>query len=161
MIDEILNIVNVDDIKSKIECLADANFQCFQANMRIIELRKDEESHTKWKQISDNEYIARTVGEKRVAAKAEINSTIASLYPKSNDGAISSWTDDDIVYSVGEMIDRILIEDIKQTWFLDIKENEKYKKSRDWQNRVLDFLRKKFVQIRKHGYESIEEMRTY
>ncbi len=129
--------------------------------MQIIKLREGGDGENIWKQISDNEYTARTVGEKRVSIKAEINSIITAVYPKLVDISVDHWADDDIVYSVGEMVDRILIEGIKQNYFLTAEENVKYKKSRDWQNRVLKFLRQKMINVREFGYESIKETRTY
>lgn len=160
-IEEIVDIINLKGIKNKVEHLADANFKCFQANMQIIKLREGGDGEHIWKQVSDNEYIARTVGEKRVSIKAQINSIITAMCPKLVDRSVDHWADDDIVYSVGEMVDRILIEGIKQTYFLTVEESVKYKKSYDWQNRVLKFLRQKMTNVRQFGYESIEETRTY
>ena len=71
---------------------------------------------------------------------------------------------DDIVYSIGEMLDRIGIEHIKQNHFLfdEVGSGEKMEGSKKWQNRVMKYLTEKLDEIeRKQFYEVNDEMRTY
>jgi len=151
------NLEMIDKIKQ----LAYANFKCYQANMNILLARRLEDSNEKYKTISDNEWIARSVGEQRVNAKLTINQLISQSFV-SDKTSPSSWLEDDIVYSVGEMIDRILIESIKQNDFLSNNEKDKIEKSKYWQQRVCAYLKKKVSEIEEKGfYEAIGEMRTY
>jgi hypothetical protein len=97
----------------------------------------------------------------RVATKYKMNRLIAAQYtspPKPPD----TWVNDDVVYSVGEMLDRILIEHIKQSDFTAQNNFEKIKSSQAWQDRVLKYLSHKITLIREAGaYETVQEMRTY
>ncbi len=97
-------------IMEQAERLCWANFECYQANMQILKIRKN--NLEDYKAIAENEWIARSVGEKRVFAKIEINKILANTSTTGTEKTTSLiW--DDVVYSVGEMVDRIIIEHIK------------------------------------------------
>ncbi len=160
----------------ELKALANANFLCYQANMRILEERKKEKIDTQI--ISDMELQARTVGERRVKAKTLINLLLNKLYspkylPKRKKILQESWVTDDIVYSVGEMLDRLIIEFIK---IKDYKFRLRYYKktnqirelkskinlAKEWSNRVESYLANKLKEIDKKGYyECVIETRTY
>ena len=155
-----INLIITDEIDKNIHILAESNFKCYQANMQILNERRNKDSLEKYKSISDSEFIARTVGEKRVASKAAINKILSNHYSKVS--FPSNWVEDDVVYSVGEMIDRILIEHIKQQDFKNNNEEVKLKNSIMWQDRVFKYLNQKLKSIHEtKSYESVEEMRTY
>lgn len=156
----------------KIEILADANLLCYKANMTVIAERKKSKVDTQL--ISDMELQARTVGEQRVKSKAVINSLLNNAYPYTNkqNPLSENWMSDDIVYSVGEMIDRLTIEQIKvedyQARLRELQEEQKselesrIKQSQKWTSRVLRYLDLKLKEIDRKGfYECVEETRTY
>jgi hypothetical protein len=141
--------------------LCDTNFICYKSNMSIIKKRK--EDNIDYKTISSLENISRTVGESRSSCKSKINRIIHDLY----DNEIippENWMSDDIVYSIGEMLDRISIEYIKQTHFAcsQIDDIKKIEPSKKWEERVRKYLLQKLEEIeKKQFYEIAEEMRTY
>jgi len=161
-----------DQLMENIRILADANFKCYQANMTVIAERKKDKVDTRL--ISDMELQARTVGERRVKAKTAINSLLNSIYPLTDKKKVEpeSLINDDIVYSVGEMIDRLTIEQIKMADYQS-RLNEgavseatemvkKIKQSQLWSERVRRYLELKLQEIEQKGfYEYVEEMRTY
>jgi len=151
---DVFNVI-VDDLV----VLCDSNFMCYKANMEIINARKEKDVNIK--DISYFENIARTVGESRVNRKAKINQKINGLYnnpPTEPEG----WMSDDIVYSIGEMLDRISIEHIKQNHFLFDNMEDKTKASKKWQKRVMKYLTEKLDEIeKKQFYEINDEARTY
>ncbi len=147
--------------------LADANLKCYHANMSIIAERK--KSHPETTLISEMELRARVVGERRVHAKAAINALLTDMYHSTERQEPENWMTDDIVYSVGEMLDRLTIERIK---IEDYQQNMTEKSKHDmgnkiqlslkWSNRVCRYLDLKLQEIsRKGSYESVEETRTY
>ena len=147
---------HVNVLMGLISSLCDANFKCYQANMRVISIRNSGELDHKT--ISNCELIARTVGERRVHAKFLINKTIGDSFRVKK---VSSMPFDDIIYSVGEMFDRLSIEHIKQASF-DKKDHEKINASRVLSDRVLQCLKSKLQDIREKGfYEYLKETRTY
>jgi len=148
-----------------VEILSDANFRCYKANMVVIAERKSKSSDDKL--IADMEWVARSVGEYRVSSKARINNYIAILNPKINSNVTSadnySWVSDDIVYSIGEMLDRLSIEIIKRE---DFRQNKRpahmINTSKDLSSRVIAYLKYKLQEIDEKGYyECIHEQRTY
>ncbi len=154
--------------------LANANFRCYQANMTILEERRKNKLNTRL--ISDMELQARTTGECRVKTKATINRLLNKIYPSISEQKIrlKSWVSDDIVYSVGEMIDRITIEFIKINDYnfrlQNLKEDKNKIKelkqkigfSKAWSQRVEKYLGWKLREInKKNFYEYLEETRTY
>lgn len=157
----------------EIKELARANFLCYQANMKIIEERKKQQINTDL--ISDMEFQARTVGEQRVRAKTEINALLSRVYPLKRPKKIvfTDWMSDDIVYSVGEMVDRLIIEFIKINDYRNQLKYNKDKKSakllkikislaHDWERRVDKYLGSKLIEVNKKGYyEFLAETRTY
>lgn len=159
-------------VMENVEFLADANYRCYVANMTILEERRKKVVDTRI--ISDMELQARIVGEQRVRAKAAINSLLSSVYPPPCDQGMEeprNWTTDDIVYSIGEMIDRLTIERIKaEDYALRIEQNEKeasdmeskIELSRRWSSRVCRYFSLKLQEIsRKEFYEAVSETRTY
>jgi len=159
-------------LMENIRLLADANFRCYRANMTILADRKKGRVDTR--SISDMEQQARIVGERRVKAKATINALLNSVYPLTDDQCVApeNWMSDDIVYSVGEMIDRLIIERIKVEDY-QVRLNEaavdqatelvrKIKQSQTWSERVRRYLDLKLQEIDQKGfYECVEETRTY
>lgn len=135
--------------------LFDANYKCCEANNAILALRKEGGDNSV--QISQHEWTARSVGEKRVQIKSKINHLIARAFPKL---ATGHWSEDDIVCSIADLVDRICIENIKQGIFAGVSE-EKRLKSSDWCQRVLVYLMNKLESVRHNGYECLDEMRTY
>ena len=93
--------------------LADANLKCYHYNMRTIAERK--KLPVDHRLISNLDLEVRIINECRVKARARINSLLSSVYPHTEDKNVTSesWMTDDIVYSVGDMIDRLIIERIK------------------------------------------------
>jgi hypothetical protein len=166
---------SIMELLKMIKILAEANFQCYQANMKVIAERKKKDVDLQV--ISNGELTARTVGEKRVLSKSEINQYISEekhviglnreeLKPN------SVWLIDDVIYSIGEMLDRLTIEYIKRVDFISKSENAnqydmkvlglKVNSSYEWSWRVERYLKKKLVEINNKGfYECVDEMRTY
>lgn len=141
--------------------LSDANFRCYKANMVVIEERKKKlhSDHL----IADMEWVARSVGEYRVSSKARINKFISDV--KSTKEVVESkkWVSDDIVYSIGEMMDRLSIETIKREDFSkNNRPNHMVVASQELSNRVEKYLKAKLKEVDYKGfYECIHEQRTY
>jgi hypothetical protein len=161
-----------DKTREHLEFLATANLRCYQANMIVIAERKKNQADCSL--ISDMELQARVVGEQRVKSKATINALLSALYPaegRSSESETGRWMSDDIVYSVGEMLDRLTIETIKRTdYAARIAESgedpdqlrKKTDQSSDWSDRVMRYLNYKLEEIARKGfYESTAETRTY
>lgn len=140
--------------------LCENNFTCYKANMSVIKCRKS--SDVDHKQISYFEGLARTVGESRVNCKAKINRKIHNMF-NNPETPPENWMSDDIVYSVGEMLDRISIEFIKQNHFsMNQDDKPKIEISYMWENRVEKYLEQKLNEIkRKQFYSVVDETRTY
>jgi hypothetical protein len=158
-----------EGLNKKVRELAAANFVCYQSNMGIIEARKRGDNNPKT--YSNIDWQVRSRGEDRVHAKIAINNLISKAYPV---GARkrARHLSDDIVYSVGDMIDRLTIEWIKQADFsarMRTAKGEELKKfefkivwAREWSHRVKIYLNKKLNDIDRKGYyESVPETRTY
>ena len=145
--------------------LSDANFRCYRANMIVIgsrKLNKCDEINL-YKLISDMEWVARNVGEYRVSSKARINKFISKVKSIKKPEASKTWISDDIVYSIGEMMDRLSIEVIKRE---DFSKNNRPKHmiiaSQELSIRVEKYLKAKLEEIEEKGfYEYIHEQRTY
>ena len=148
--------------------LSDANFKCYRANMLVIETRKLNESaimdELNWyKLISDMEWVARSVGEYRVSSKARINKFISRTKSNKEITAPNTWVSDDIVYSIGEMMDRLSIEVIKrEDFFKNKRPMHMMIASQELSHRVERYLKAKLKEIDRKGfYECIHEQRTY
>ena len=141
--------------------LADANFRCYKANMMVIASRKENEGNNKL--VADMEWVARSVGEYRVSSKARINMAISRMRPPKGETKSESWMSDDIVYSIGEMMDRLSIETIKREDFrINNRPQHMTDSCQELSNRVEKYLKAKLVEIDKKGfYECIHEQRTY
>jgi len=144
-----------------VEILSDANFRCYRANMFVIAERKKPSPNNNL--IADMEWVARNVGEFRVSSKARINKTISNFFPGKKEMSFDTWITDDIVYSTGEMIDRLSIETIKREDFSkNNKPNHMIEASQQLSDRVEKYLIEKLKEINKKGfYECIHEQRTY
>jgi len=151
----------VDSIMEFVEILSDANFRCYKANMLVIQARKENpEDH---KLVSEMEWVARSVGEYRVSSKAKINKFISKIKFIKDVIEPATLISDDIVYSIGEMIDRLSIETIKR---VDFAKNNRAKHMVDSSQklfaRVEKYLKAKLNEIDEKGfYECVEEQRTY
>jgi hypothetical protein len=149
-----------------VRILADANFRCYRANMIVIDLRQTDPEGHKFltaQRIADMEWVARSVGEYRVASKARINQYISKVKSFSEIKPAENWMGDDIVYSIGEMMDRLSIETIKRE---DFTKNNRpaymIQSSQELSNRVERYLKQKLVEIDSKGfYECVHEQRTY
>ena len=144
-----------------VEILADDNFRCYKANMLVIENRKADVKSCEL--ISDLEWVARSVGEYRVASKANINKYISLVKSTKEPTLSDSWVSDDLVYSIGEMMDRLSIETIKRE---DFRVNNRPQHMTDacqaLSDRVERYLIQKLEEVDKKGfYECIHEQRTY
>ena len=153
--------VETNELMAYVDILSDANFRCYKANMMVIASRKKHEHNDKL--IADMEWVARSVGEYRVSSKARINRAIARIYPARNAPKPESWISDDVVYSIGEMMDRLSIETIKRE---DFKVNNRPKhmtiNCQELSDRVETYLRAKLREIdKKRFYECVHEQRTY
>lgn len=151
----------VDSIMEFVEILADANFRCYKANMVVIKERKKDTVDDVL--ISEMEWVARSVGEYRVSSKARINKFISTVRPIGFEVDPDVWMSDDIVYSIGEMMDRLSIETIKRE---DFAKNNRAKhmteSSQNLSSRVEKYLKAKLNEIDEKGfYECVEEQRTY
>jgi hypothetical protein len=141
--------------------------------MGIIDARKKALKSPKI--YSDFDWQTRRFGEQRVSAKSNINDLINSVYNKQlRRSKDKSWTGNDIVYSVGDMVDRLTIEFIKicdyRTRLKTIKNhnfekealNSKMSLAKEWSARVERYLDWKLKSVNKGGYyESVRETRTY
>lgn len=151
----------VDQIMEYVEILSDANFRCYRANMFVIAERKKQFTNNKL--IADFEWTARNVGEYRVSSKARINKFISRAKTVKDVIHLETWITDDIVYSVGEMMDRLSIETIKRE---DFSKNNRpihmIESSKKLSDRVEKYLKAKLEEIDKKGfYECVHEQRTY
>jgi len=152
-----------------VEILSDANFRCYRANMIVIDGRKlnkgavVQSNFNLYKLIAEMEWVARSVGEYRVASKANINRYISNVKTINEIVEPENWMSDDIVYSVGEMMDRLSIETIKREDFrVNNRPVHMTEASQKLSNRVEKYLRAKLEEIDKKGfYECVHEQRTY
>ena len=144
-----------------VDILSDANFRCYRANMIIIANRKEDEYD--YKLISNLEWVARNVGEYRVASKANINRFIHNIRTLKEITTTEVWTTDDIVYSIGEMMDRLSIETIKRRdFFVNKRPDHMRIASQLLSDGVEKHLIAKLKEIGKKGfYECVHEQRTY
>lgn len=151
----------VIDLMSFVDILSDANFRCYKANMIVIANRK--ESTLDDKLIANMEWVARSVGEYRVSSKARINKYISRVKSNYDVTVVDVWTSDDVVYSIGEMMDRLSIETIKREDFrVNNRPTYTTEASQSLSNRVEKFLSAKLREIdAKRFYECIHEQRTY
>jgi len=150
----------VDELMDYVNILSDANFRCYKANMIVIAERKKDLPSDKL--IADMEWVARSVGEYRVSSKARINKFISMVCPNKRVTETLSWTGDDVVYSVGEMMDRLSIETIKREDFrVNNRPQHMTDSCQELSDRVEKYLRAKLVGIDKWGYECVHEQRTY
>jgi len=149
------------DIMEFVDILSDANLKCYRANMIVIKERKGKAPNDKL--IADMEWVARSVGEYRVSSKARINLYISQVRTEGMASSESTWVTDDIVYSIGEMMDRLSIETIKREDFLKNNRPGHMKEaSQKLTDRVETYLKAKLKEIDKKGiYECIQEQRTY
>ena len=154
------NKEEVLQIMEYVEILADANFRCYKANMIVIAERK--KNFPSNKLIADMEWVARSVGEYRVSSKARINKYISDIKPKQSLTVTDNWMDDDVVYSIGEMMDRLSIEFIKRKDFTENNRSKHmFRSSMDLSTRVRRYLVQKLSAIQRVGYECVHEQRTY
>ncbi len=152
-----------------VEVLSDANFRCYRANMEVIAHRKLNKSaevqsnFNLYKLIAEMEWVARSVGEYRVASKANINRYISNVKTINKIVEPENWVSDDIVYSIGEMMDRLSIETIKREDFrVNNRPAHMSEASQKLSNRVEKYLRAKLEEVDKKGfYECVHEQRTY
>lgn len=151
----------VQDLMEFVRILADANFRCYKANMIVIQGRKEDPyNHILF---ADMEWVARSVGEYRVASKARINQYISRVKTLVDPVEPAGWRSDDIVYSIGEMMDRLSIETIKRADFAANKRPEHMTTSSQiLSDRVERYLIQKLDEIdKKDFYECVHEQRTY
>jgi len=151
----------VKHIMEFVDVLSDANFRCYKANMLVIAERKM--NYPDFKVIADLEWVARSVGEYRVASKARINRYISRVYNTESGEKSETWISDDIVYSIGEMMDRLSIETIKREDFLKNNRPDHMRlSSQKLTDRVEKYLKVKLKEIDEKGfYECVHEQRTY
>lgn len=155
----------VFELMEYVMILSDANFRCYRANMIVIGTRKlnNYDKINLCKLISDMEWVARSVGEYRVSSKARINKFISRAKTIKEVVHLETWTSDDIVYSIGEMMDRLSIETIKRE---DFSKNNRpahmTDASKKLSYKVKKYLKAKLEEIDEKGfYECIHEQRTY
>jgi hypothetical protein len=157
------------ELMSYVEILSDSNFRCYRANMIVIDVRK-KERNSSWdvlvktrKLIADMEWVARSVGEYRVSSKARINHFISRV--KTINEAIDpkALSNDDIVYSIGEMMDRLSIETIKREDFrVNNRPTHMTVNCQKLSDRVEKYLKAKLEEVDAKGfYECVHEQRTY
>jgi hypothetical protein len=151
----------VNQLMEYVEILADANFRCYKANMIVIQARKDDPDNHKL--VSEMEWVARSVGEYRVSSKARINKYISDIRTIKSPLESTTWVSDDIVYSIGEMMDRLSIETIKREDFArNNRPAHMSESSMKLSRRVEKYLRDKLKEIDYKGfYECVHEQRTY
>lgn len=159
-----LNHFSVEEITELMEyvtILSDANFRCYAANMIVIAERKKESPSDTL--IADMEWVARSVGEYRVSSKARINKFISTVKSIKEIVKSKKWISDDIVYSIGEMMDRLSIETIKREDFhKNNRPNHMIESSQELSDRVEKYLIQKLKEIKNKGfYECVQEQRTY
>lgn len=144
-----------------VDILSDANFRCYKANMLAIGARK--KSVVDVDLISEMEWVARSVGEYRVSSKARINLFISHIKSVKEPTIPEGMPHDDVVYSIGEMMDRLSIETIKRE---DFRANNRpahmAEASQKLSDRVEKYLCAKLEEVSKKGfYECVHEQRTY
>jgi len=151
----------VKDLMGFVDILSDANFRCYKANMLVIKNRKNNKVDTNL--ISEMEWVARSVGEYRVSSKARINLYISRIRSEGMAPSDATWITDDVVYSIGEMMDRLSIETIKrEDFFKNNRPDHMRQASQKLSDRVEVYLKAKLKEIDKKGiYECIQEQRTY
>ena len=152
---------DLENLMAYVEILSESNFKCYVANMLVIKERK--KAVVDDVLISEMEWVARSVGEYRVSSKARINKFISRAKFIKAVAEPDTWVSDDIVYSIGEMMDRLSIETIKRE---DFAKNNRAKhmteSSLKLSGRVEKYLKAKLNEIDKKGfYECVEEQRTY
>jgi hypothetical protein len=149
------------DLMEFVKILADANFRCYRANMMVIQGRKEDPDNHEL--FADMEWVARSVGEYRVASKARINQYISKIKSTRPTLEPKEWMSDDIVYSIGEMMDRMSIETIKIEDFVQNKRpKHMIEAAEKLRGRVERYLVQKLEEIQKKGfYECVHEQRTY
>lgn len=155
-----------NQIMEFVDVLSDANFRCYRANMIAIEGRKALKKYDVFnlnKLVANMEWVARSVGEYRVASKANINRYISNVKTINEITPPEAWTSDDIVYSVGEMLDRLSIETIKREDFrVNNRPAHMMMSSQKLSSRVEKYLIFKLNEIDTKGfYECVHEQRTY
>ena len=153
----------VSDLMEYVYVLSDANFRCYRANMEVIAHRKNKDITKDFKLIADLEWVARSVGEYRVASKANINRYISNVKTVKEVVPPTGWITDDIVYSIGEMMDRLSIETIKREDFrVNNRPAHMTEASQKLSDRVEKYLLAKLEEIdKKDFYECVHEQRTY
>ena len=151
----------VKDLMEFVDILSDANFRCYVANMLVIKERKSGSPSNKL--IADMEWVARSVGEYRVSSKARINLYISQVRAEGMSPSNATWVSDDVVYSIGEMMDRLSIETIKrEDFFKNNRPDHMRAASQKLSDRVEKYLIAKLKEIDKKGfYECVHEQRTY
>jgi len=151
----------VDIIMEYVKILSDANFRCYKANMIVIKSRKEDTDNHEL--VSEMEWVARSVGEYRVSSKAKINQYISKVKSIKDVIEPDTWVSDDIVYSIGEMMDRLSIETIKREDFAkNNRDKHMTESSQKLSVRVEKYLKDKLNEIDKKGfYECVDEQRTY
>lgn len=155
----------INELMGFVKILSNANFKCYRANMVVIKSRKLDK-HKEFnlhKLIADMEWVARSVGEYRVSSKARINKFISRAKSNKDITISNTWTSDDVVYSIGEMMDRLSIETIKREDFSkNNRPNHMMISSQELSDRVEKYLKAKLKEIDEKGfYECIHEQRTY
>ena len=176
-----ISMYDIDELMEHIYILADANFRCYRANMIVIENRKEMAETAKNFEllgqpmdaemldasnelIANMEWVARSVGEYRVSSKARINMFISKIKTTEESNSTSDvWVSDDVVYSIGEMMDRLSIEFIKREDFrVNNRPTHMTEASQALSDRVEKYLRAKLKEIDEKGfYECLQEQRTY
>ena len=158
---EHFSLEETDELMEYVEILADANFRCYKANMIVIAERKKEFPNDKL--IAEMEWVARSVGEYRVSSKARINLFISRVKTIKEVIDPKALTNDDIVYSIGEMMDRLSIEIIKrEDFYKNNRPDHMTINSQKLSDRVEKYLKAKLKEIDKKGfYECVHEQRTY
>ncbi len=149
------------ELMEYVHILSDANFRCYRANMYVIAERKDDSPNNKL--IADMEWVARSVGEYRVSSKARINLFISRTKTIKEKTDPKALTNDDIVYSVGEMMDRLSIETIKREDFrVNNRPAHMTISCQKLSDRVEKYFKAKLEEVDAKGYyECVHEQRTY
>lgn len=155
-----------------IKSLTEANFVCYQTNMQLIEEWKKKSQNLK--AISELDLKLRKYGEMRVQRKNYINQLIHRIFNKSsikNKKITIKEQSNDLVYTIGDMIDRIIIETIKiADYYMRLKYQKKGNKglifkislAKKWREGVMVFLKEKLTDINnKKFYAIAPETRTY
>jgi len=151
----------VNQLMEYVTILTDANFRCYKANMIVIAERK--KGVVDDVLISEMEWVARSVGEYRVSSKARINLYISQIKTTKEKTTPTTLSNDDIVYSIGEMMDRLSIETIKREDFrVNNRPAHMTISCLALSDRVEKYLIDKLVDIDQKGfYECVHEQRTY